>query len=107
MTQQLTEAQRKEFEKNLKESHRIMKLRKELAEFMFFEEFYTYQLEQLRKKIQMESGQLLQEDAGIPDQITQDQMNNIMSAIKQQVEQQKQGQVPEQPNIIDLKQQQP
>lgn len=105
MTQQLTEAQRKEFEKNLKESHKIMKLRKELAEFMFFEEFYTYQLEVLRKKIQMESGQGLQEDTGVPEQITQEQMDNIVNAIKQQVEQQKQGQVPEQPNIIDLKQQ--
>jgi hypothetical protein len=104
MTQQLTEAQRKEFEKNLKESHRIMKLRKELAEFMFFEEFYSYQLDQLRKKIQMESGQGLQEDAGIPEQITQEQMDNIVNAIKQQVEQQKQGQVPEQPNVIDLNQ---
>lgn len=105
MTHQLTEAQRKEFEKNLKESHKIMKLRKELAEFMFFEEFYTYQLEVLRKKIQMESGQGLQEDVGVPEQITQEQMDNIVSAIKQQVEQQKQGQVPDQPNIIDLKEQ--
>lgn len=101
----MTEAQRKEFEKNLKESHKIMKLRKELAEFMFFEEFYTYQLEVLKKKIQMESGQGLQEDVGVPEQITQEQMDNIVNAIKQQVEQQKQGQVPEQPNIIDLKQQ--
>jgi hypothetical protein len=104
MINQLTEAQKKEFERNLKESHRIMKLRKELAEFMFFEEFYTYQLEQLRKKIQIESGQGLQEDAGIPEQITQEQMGNIVNSIKQQVEQQKQGQVPEQPNIIDLNQ---
>lgn len=105
MTQQLTEAQRKEFEKNLKESHKIMKLRKELAEFMFFEEFYTYQLDVLRKKIQMESGQELQEDAEVPEQITREQMDNIVSSIKQQVEQQKQGQVHDQPNIIDLKQQ--
>jgi hypothetical protein len=105
MTHQLTEAQRKEFEKNLKESHKIMKLRKELAEFMFFEEFYSYQLDTLRKKIQAENALTPTEDTGVPEQITQEQMHNIISAIKQQVEQQKQGQVPEQSNIIDLKQQ--
>jgi Zn-dependent oligopeptidase len=105
MTNQLTEAQKKEFERNLKESHRIMKLRKELAEFMFFEEFYTYQLEQLRKKIQIESGQGLQEDSSISEQMTKEQVENIVNSIKQQVEQQRQGQISEQANIIDLKQQ--
>jgi hypothetical protein len=105
MTNQLTEAQKKEFERNLKESHRIMKLRKELAEFMFFEEFYTYQLEQLRKKIQIESGQGLQEDSAISEQMTKEQVENIVNSIKQQVEQQRQGQISEQANIIDLKQQ--